>query len=175
MLNYKIIYINNNNIIKLNNNINIIYYLILDKKNFDYIYIYYNMNINKIIKFIYILNTIYIFFINNNIVYLLFKIYKHIFYNNLKIKKYQINLNIIGINYKFYYIKKYNILIFKLKYNHKIIIKLPNLIFCEINISKNIICLYSLNLFLLNFISELINSFQYINKYKELGIKKVII
>ncbi|SBT79070.1 apicoplast ribosomal protein L6, putative (apicoplast) [Plasmodium ovale] len=179
MLNSKIIYINN--IVELNNNI--VYYLVLDKKNFDYIYIYYNIYINKIIKFInkiikfiYILNTIYIFFINNNIFYLLFKIYKHMFYNNLKlIKKYKINLNIIGINYKFYYLKKYNILIFKLKYNHKIIIKLPNLIFCEIYISKNMICLYSLNLFLLNFISELINSFQYINKYKELGIKKIIV
>ncbi|VVF13542.1 apicoplast ribosomal protein L6 (apicoplast) [Hepatocystis sp. ex Piliocolobus tephrosceles] len=166
----KYIFFNNNNYKN-----NIYYYLILDKKNFDYIYIVYNKKDKKIIKYIYILNDIYIFFVNNSIFYLLYKVYKYIFYNmynNVNII-YKLNLNIIGINYKFYYLNKYKILIFKLKYSHKIIIKLPNLISCESYINKNIICLYSNNLSILNSIGELINSFQYINKYKELGIKKI--
>ncbi|KJP90328.1 ribosomal protein L6 (apicoplast) [Plasmodium fragile] len=100
--------------------------------------------------------------------------YKHIFFNNiikLQNEIYKLKLNIIGINYKFYYLEKYNLIIFKLKYNHKIIIKIPKIIYCKICINKNILYMYSINLFILYSIGNLINSFQYINKYKELGIK----
>lgn len=167
--------INNRKYIFLNNNIkegNI--YLILDIKYLNYIYIF--KNNNKIYN-INILNNIYIYFIKNNIYYFIFKMYKYIFsniFNKIQYKKYQLILNIIGINYKFYYIKKGNFLIFQLKYSHKIIIKLPNIIFCELDINKNFIYLYSMDIFILNSIGDLINSFQYINKYKELGIKKLI-
>ncbi|AFJ53998.1 ribosomal protein L26 (apicoplast) [Plasmodium vivax] len=171
MLNYKKYIFFYNNIINVKNNI---YYLILDKKNFDYIYILYNIIDNKIIRYIYILNIIYIYYIYNNLFYLLLKIYKHIFFYNIIKQKneiYKLKLNIIGINYKFYYLEKYNLIIFKLKYNHKIIIKIPKIIYCKIYINKNILCMYSGNLFILYSIGNLINSFQYINKYKELGIK----
>ncbi|KYO03783.1 apicoplast ribosomal protein L6 (apicoplast) [Plasmodium gaboni] len=167
--NRKYIFLNNNSI-KENNNI----YLILDIKYLNYIYIIQN---NNIIYNINILNDIYIYFIKNNIYYLIFKIYKYIFnniFNKIQYKKYQLVLNIIGINYKFYYLKEGNFLIFQLKYSHKIIIKLPNIVFCKLDINKNLIYLYSINIFILNSIGSLINSFQYINKYKELGIKKLI-
>ncbi|CXH18272.1 apicoplast ribosomal protein L6 (apicoplast) [Plasmodium berghei] len=169
MLNYKkYIFFYNNNI----NKNNIYYYLVLDKKFFNYIYILYNKKNKNIINYRYILNNIYILFFNNNLFYLLNKIYKYSFYNIYSVNNnFKLILTVIGINYKFYYLKKYNILIFKLKYNHKIIIKLPNIVLCNIYINRNIIELYSYNLFILNSIGKLINSFQFINKYKELGIK----
>ncbi|GAW84752.1 large subunit ribosomal protein 6 (apicoplast) [Plasmodium gonderi] len=170
MLNYKKYNFFYNSIINFESN-NIYYYLVLDKKNFDYIYVIYNMKSNEIIKYIYILNVIYIFYMYKNIFYLLFKIYKHIFLHNIKIKyeRYKIILNIIGINYKLYYLNKYNLIIFKLKYNHKIIIKIPRLVYCKVD--KNLLFLFSVDLFILCYVSKLINSFQYINKYKDLGIK----
>nr|BBB58168.1 large subunit ribosomal protein 6 [Plasmodium simiovale] len=171
MLNYKRYVFFYNNIININNNI---YYLILDKKNFDYIYILYNIMNNKIIQYIYILNYIYIYYVYNNLFYLLLKMYKYIFFYDIIKQKneiYKLRLSIIGINYKFYYLKRYNLIIFKLKYNHKIIIKIPKIIYCDIYVNKNILYMYSINLFVLYSISNLINSFQYINKYKELGIK----
>nr|YP_008757396.1 large subunit ribosomal protein 6 [Leucocytozoon caulleryi]BAN94676.1 large subunit ribosomal protein 6 [Leucocytozoon caulleryi] len=161
---------------KLNNNF--IPYLILDRKYFNFIYITILYNNNNIYKYIYILNFIYIFFIKNSslIIYYLLPIkYKYIFLlnNYINNKLYELILNIIGVNYKFYYLLKYNILIFQLKYSHKIIIKLPILINCKININKNLIYLYSTDIIILKTIGKMISLLQRINKYKELGINFV--